>query len=81
MTILRMPAVKAEMGHRSHASIYTAIKAGLFTRPVLIGQRSVGWPSAEIQAINQARIAGQSEADIRELVNVLHEKRIQQKTW
>jgi prophage regulatory protein len=41
----------------------------------------VGWPSAEIQAINQARIAGQSEADIRELVNALHEKRIQQKTW
>lgn len=81
MSILRMPAVKAETGHRSHASIYNAIKAGLFTRPVLIGQRSVGWPSAEIQAINQARIAGQSEADIRELVNVLHEKRIQQKTW
>lgn len=81
MSILRMPAVKAETGHRSHASIYNAIKAGLFTRPVLIGQRSVGWPSAEIQAINQARIAGQSEADIRELVNALHEKRIQQKTW
>jgi prophage regulatory protein len=81
MTILRMPAVKAETGHRSHASIYNAIKVGLFTRPVLIGQRSVGWPSAEIQAINQARIAGQSEADIRELVNALHEKRIQQKTW
>ena len=24
MTILRMPAVKAETGHRSHASIYNA---------------------------------------------------------
>jgi len=80
MSILRMPAVKSETGHRSHASIYKAIKAGLFTKPVLIGQRSVGWPANEVQAINQARIAGQPEADIRELVNDLHAKRIQQKS-
>lgn len=75
MSILRMPAVKAETGHRSHASIYTAIKAGLFTKPVQIGQRSVGWPAHEVQAINQARIAGRSEDEIRELVNVLHANR------
>lgn len=75
MTILRMPAVKAETGHRSHASIYNAIKAGLFTKPVPIGQRSVGWPSNEVQAINAARIAGQSDAEIRQLVTQLHAKR------
>ena len=75
MSILRMPAVKAETGHCSHASIYTAIKAGLFTKPVQIGQRSVGWPSDEVQAINAARIAGKSETEIRELVNRLHAKR------
>jgi prophage regulatory protein len=51
MSILRMPAVKAETGHRSHASIYNAIKAGLFTRPVPIGHRSVGWPDDEVKAI------------------------------
>lgn len=75
MSILRMPAVKAETGHRSHASIYNAVRAGLFTKPVPIGQRSVGWPSDEVQAINAARIAGKSEAEIRELVNRLHSKR------
>lgn len=75
MSILRMPAVKAETGHRSHASIYSAIKAGLFTTGVAIGQRSVGWPSDEVQAINAARIAGKSEAEIRELVKRLHAKR------
>lgn len=75
MSILRMPAVKAETGHRSHASIYTAIKEGLFTTGVAIGQRSVGWPDYEVQAINAARIAGKSEAEIRELVNRLHAKR------
>ena len=75
MSILRMPAVKAETGHRSHASIYNAIKAGLFTKPVPIGERAVGWPCNEVQAINAARIAGKSQADIRELVNRLHAKR------
>ena len=80
MSIYRMPAVKAETGHRSHASIYNAIKVGLFTKPVPIGQRSVGWPSEEVQAINAARIAGKSEADIRELVNRLHAKRAEMST-
>ncbi len=70
-----MPAVKAETGHRSHASIYNAIKAGLFTKPVQIGERSVGWPSEEVAAINAARIAGMSNAEIHELVQRLHAKR------
>ena len=77
MSILRMPAVKTETGHRSHASIYNAIRAGLFTKPVPIGERSVGWPDYEVRAINSARIAGKSEADIRDLVNRLHAKRIE----
>jgi prophage regulatory protein len=77
MSILRMPAVKAETGHRSHASIYTAIKAGLFTKAVPIGERSVGWPDYEVKAINQARIAGQTDAQIKELVDRLHAKRIE----
>ena len=76
MSIWRMPAVKAETGHRSHASIYNAIRAGLFTTGVPIGTRSVGWPDYEVKAINAARIAGKSEAEIRELVNRLHAKRI-----
>jgi len=71
MAIIRMPAVKAETGHKSHASIYAAIKAGLFTKPVPIGERSVGWPDYEVSAINRARIAGQ----IKELVNRLHTQR------
>ena len=75
MSIWRMPVVKAETGHRSHASIYNAIKDGLFTKPVAIGQRAVGWPDFEVQAINAARIAGKSETEIRDLVNRLHSKR------
>ncbi|BDT66473.1 hypothetical protein os1_06360 [Comamonadaceae bacterium OS-1] len=76
MSILRMPAVKAETGHRSHASIYNAIRAGLFPKPVPIGQRSVGWPDVEVAAINAARIAGKSETEIRTLVVQLHARRV-----
>ena len=75
MSIYRMPAVKAETGHRSHASIYNAIKNGTFTQPVQIGQRSVGWPDYEVFALNAARIAGKSETEIKELVIRLHAKR------
>lgn len=75
MSLLRMPAVKAETGHRSHASIYNAIRAGLFTNPVPIGQRAVGWPDDEVKAINAARIAGASDEQIRDLVKALHAKR------
>jgi prophage regulatory protein len=75
MSIFRMSEVKSETGHRSHASIYTAIKNGLFVTGVQIGQRAVGWPSDEVKAINNARIAGQTDDQIRELVSRLHAKR------
>lgn len=76
MPILRMPEVKAETGHRSHASVYTAVRAGLFTVPVPIGQRAVGWPDTEVKAINAARIAGKSDDEIRSLVDKLHQARM-----
>ena len=75
MSILRMPSVKTETGHRSDASIYNAIREGLFPTGVAIGQRARGWPDYEVKAIVTARIAGKSDAEIRELVKVLHAKR------
>ena len=75
MSILRLPAIKAELGHRSHASVYNAQRDGLLPKMVRIGERSVGLPDYEIQAINAARIAGKSESELRELVVRLHAKR------
>lgn len=75
MQILRMPQVKATTGHKSHASIYTAVNEGLFTQPVQIGQRAVGWPDTEVQAICTARVAGAADDQIKTLVNQLHAKR------
>lgn len=76
MPILRMPEVKAETGIRSHAGVYTKVHDGLFTVPVPIGQRAVGWPDTEVKAINAARIAGKSDDQLRELVNKLHNARV-----
>ena len=75
MSIIRLPSVKQVTGHRSDASIYNAIREGLFTRGVAIGQRAKGWPDYEVSQINAARIAGKTEAEIRELVKTLHAKR------
>lgn len=75
MKLLRMDAVKIQTGHKSHASIYTAIKDGLFTLQIPIGKRSVGWPENEVEALNQARIAGFSDEKIKKLVDKLHRER------
>jgi prophage regulatory protein len=75
MAILRIEGVKSEFGDRANSGIYQKVRAGLITKPVPIGQRSVGWPDYEIKAIARARIAGQSEEQIRELVSRLHDDR------
>lgn len=76
MQILRLPSVKGRFGHRADASVYNAIRDGLCTTGVAIGRRARGWPDYEIDAINAARIAGKPAAEIRELVKMLHAKRM-----
>ncbi len=66
-TILRFPSVKAETGH-SHSTHYQQIAQGLFTKPVKLGPRAVGWPASEVSALNAARISGKSDQEIRALV-------------
>ncbi len=75
MLILRLPEVKRVLGHRADASVYNAIRAGLFTSGVAIGQRAKGWPDYETHSIAAARVAGKSDEEIRELVKLLHAKR------
>ena len=75
MAIWRIETCKAEAGYRSNASIYNLIRNGLWTKPVLIGQRSVGWPDYEVRTICSARISGKTEVEIRNLVEALHANR------
>lgn len=69
-TILRLPVVLRERG-RSRSAHYLDIQQGLFTPPVLIGLRAVGWPAHEVTLLNAARIAGKSDDEIRALVEKL----------
>lgn len=75
MAILRIQQVTLETGHKSKVSIYQQIREGLFTKPVQIGERSVGWPDYEVQAIIKARIAGSSIDQLKALVSRLHANR------
>ena len=73
-TILRIPSAKAQSGY-SRSTIYLRISQGLWTKPVSLGPRAVGWPATEIDLLNAARISGKTDAEIRELVELLHTKR------
>ena len=76
MQILRLPLVKGKAGHRGDASVYNAMKAGLLTIGVTIGQREKCWPDYEVNALISARIAGKAEPEIPELVETLHANHI-----
>jgi len=51
------------------------IHQGLWPRQVNLGSRSVAWPESEVSALIDARIAGKSEEEIRELVASLEQRR------
>ncbi len=72
--ILRLPAVKVATG-LSRSTIYLRIKHGVFTHPVSLGGRAVGWPADEVAALNVARIAGKPDGEIRSLVAQLEAAR------
>ena len=72
--ILRIAEVQNQTGGK-RSTTYNRIEQGTMTRPISLGGRTVGWPQSEITKINGARIAGQSDDQIRALVCQLHEAR------
>ena len=79
-TILRITAVKLESG-LSRSTIYLRVSQGLWTKPVSLGARAVGWPSDEVAALNAARIAGKKDDEIRDLVEKLEAVRKDAMKW
>jgi prophage regulatory protein len=73
-TILRLPDIKTSTG-LSRSTIYLRITQGVFTKPVNLGGRAVGWPASEVAVLNAARIAGKSDLEIRDLVSKLEAAR------
>jgi len=76
ITIQRLIKAKDSLGV-SRSTFYLQIAEGLITKPVPIGARAVGWPSNEIEAILNARIAGKTPTEIKALVKELEKQRTQ----
>ncbi len=72
--IFRRPRVEDTSGY-SRSTLYLRISQGLWTRPVSLGPRAVGWPAGEVAALNAARIAGKTDEEIRALVTQLEAAR------
>ena len=75
--MLRLPGLKDRSGD-GRSSIYRKIKSGLLTPPVKLSERMSAWPEDEIDQILRARIAGQTDAQVRELVKRLIQRRAEQ---
>jgi prophage regulatory protein len=73
-TILRLPKVKIRTG-LSRSTLYLQVSQGTFPKQVPIGERAVGWPESEVNAIVAARIAGAPDPEIRLLVAKLEAAR------
>jgi len=65
--IFRLPTISARYG-TPRSTLYLRISQGLWTKQVRLGPRSVGWPDYECDALAAARIAGQSDDEVRVLV-------------
>ena len=62
--ILRLPDVKVATG-LSRSTLYLRIAHRVFTHPVSLGGRAVGWPAHEVAELNAARIAGKPDSEIK----------------
>ena len=72
--LLRARAVMEAYG-TSRTALYVLMRDGLFPRPIKLGDRLVAWPEDECHAVINARIAGWTEEEIRQLVSDLTDAR------
>lgn len=69
--LLRLEAVLERRG-RSRSQLYREVQLGLCPAPIRPqGTKIAAWPSSEIEAINQAEIAGATPDEIRAIVRDL----------
>lgn len=69
-SLLRIKKVVERTGVPT-SSTYHQIKQGTFVPPIKLGERISAWRSSEVEAIVNARIRGESDAQIKELVKTL----------
>jgi prophage regulatory protein len=65
--LLKLNAVR-DVTALGSTSVYKHVKAGTFPPPIKLTTRSSAWVEDEVAAVNEARIAGKSDDDLRRLV-------------
>lgn len=73
--IWRLPRVLSYNG-MSRSTLYASVLTGVWTKPVRLSRRSVGWPAGEVQRLVNARIAGSDVSEMRQLVADLERARL-----
>ncbi len=74
-SFLRLPTVCDRTG-KPKSTVYREVGEGLLPPPVRIGERASAWPDDEIDAVNRARLRGQTNNEIRHLVTELVNARL-----
>ena len=59
----------------SRSGIYAGMKKGVFPPSIKLAGRTCAWLEHELEALNAARMAGKSEAEIEEVILELVAKR------
>lgn len=74
--IVRRPEV-LKLLQISRSNLYKKIEQGLWPKPISLGSRAVAWLSSENEQVLNAMIAGQSQKEIKQLVEILENSRKQ----
>ena len=72
--IVKQPSLLEQFSF-SKSTLFSQIKQGLMPKAIPLGDRAVGYLQHELDAVLSARIAGQSNEQIKELVKSLVAKR------
>ena len=67
LSIIRPREARTRLGI-SNSTLYLAILDGTIPPPVRIAKRCTGWPESELDAVLAARIRGESDDAVRELI-------------
>jgi prophage regulatory protein len=73
-TLISKPIAARELGY-SDSTYDNQRKAGLAPAGIAISPRRVAYPTVEVLAVAEARIAGKTDDEIRELVRAMEAKR------
>jgi prophage regulatory protein len=75
VAMVDMAQVLATFGLRAPSVIYEWVSAGTMPPPIRLSARCSRWRTSDVHAIARARIAGQSDDQVRDLVRALRAPR------